>query len=213
MPKTEPFNKFTDEYESWFKSNPLAFKSELNAIKKALPGKGKTIEVGIGTGIFAKALGIGKGIDPSEAMRKKAMEKGIKAGYGIAEDLPYNDKSIANLLMITTLCFVDDIRKSFEEVQRVLWDHGCFIIGYIDRDGPVGQYYEENRKDSLFFRDAKFYTWNEISGLLRETGFSVEKTYQTLFGKANGINKLHEVITGHGQGSFVVIKALKQPDH
>jgi len=36
MPKTGPFDSYSDEYDDWFIINKYAFQSELNAIKKAL---------------------------------------------------------------------------------------------------------------------------------------------------------------------------------
>ena len=53
MAKTGPFNEHLSEYEQWFSDNHYVFKSELEAIRKALPKKGRGIEIGIGSGIFA----------------------------------------------------------------------------------------------------------------------------------------------------------------
>jgi len=65
------FNKYTQEYEEWFEKNKFAYLSEIEALKKVIP-KGKGLEIGVGTGRFAKPLKIDVGIDPSENMLKIA---------------------------------------------------------------------------------------------------------------------------------------------
>ena len=209
MPKTEPFDHYADEYDDWFVINQYAFQSELNAIKKALPENGDTVEVGIGSGIFAAPLGIKEGVDPSEAMREKAKKKDIRVMDAVAENLPYPDQSKDAVLMVTTICFVDDIYKSFQEVHRVLKDDGHFIIGYVDKNSPIGKFYLEQKDENVFYKDAIFFGTEELYEILKDTGFKINNIYQTVFGKLEEINKTQNVLAGYGQGSFVVIKAQK----
>ena len=209
MPKTEPFDNHLEEYERWFVDNHYVFQSELNAVRKAIPIGKKGVEIGVGSGIFAEPLGIAEGIEPSKAMRKKAKERNINAVDAVAENLPYADKSKDVVLMITTICFVDDIYKSFQEVHHVLKDDGYFIIGFVDKNSPVGEIYLEHKNENVFYKDATFYGTEELYGILKKTGFKIENTYQTVFGKLDEINTVQEVLTGYGQGSFVVITAQK----
>jgi len=209
MPKTRPFDNYSNEYEDWFIINKYAFQSELNAIKKAFPDTGDGVEIGIGSGIFAEPLGIKDGVDPSEAMREKAKKRGISVIDAVAEKLPYADQSKDAVLMVTTICFVDDIYKSFQEAHRVLKDNGHFIIGYVDKNSPIGKFYLEQKDKSLFYKDAIFFGTEELYEILRETGFKINNTYQTVFGKIDEINEVQNVLVGYGKGSFVVIKAQK----
>ena len=209
MPKTEPFDNYSNEYEDWFIINKYAFLSELNAIKKTLPENGDAIEVGIGSGIFAAPLGIKEGIDPSEAMREKAKTRNINAVDAVAENLPYPDSCIDFALMVTTVCFLDDIYQSFYEVNRILSTNGFLIIGFVDKNTPLGKIYLEHKDENVFYKDATFYSTKELLGILKNTGFKINNVYQTVFGKLDEINKVQEVITGYGKGSFVVIKAKK----
>ena len=209
MPKTEPFDHYSDEYDNWFAINKYAFQSELNALKKTLPEKGDVIEVGIGSGIFAAQLGIKEGIDPSKAMREKAKKRGIRVIDAVAENLPYTDKSKDAVLMVTTICFVDDIYKSFHEVHRVLKDSGYFIVGYVDKNSVAGKFYLEQKNENVFYKDATFFGTGELYKILKDTGFKIYNTYQTVFGKIDEINKVQNVMVGYGQDSFVVIKARK----
>ncbi len=71
MPKTEVFDKYYMDYDNWFFKNELAYKAELNLIRKLIP-KGKGLEIGVGTGRFAIPFGIQEGIEPSNKMAEIA---------------------------------------------------------------------------------------------------------------------------------------------
>ncbi len=210
MAKIDAFQKYTDEYDHWFEVNRFAFLSELNAVKKALTQSENVIEIGIGSGIFAEPLGINEGIDPSEAMRQKAEKKGLKVLHAVAEKLPYPNESLNGAVMITSICFVDDIYQSFKEAHRVLKNNGFLIIGFVDKDSPVGKEYQKHKEQSTFYRKATFFGTQELSEILIKTGFRVVETWQTIFGKLEGISAEQPVIKGFGEGSFVVIKAQKE---
>ena len=88
-------------YEEWFVKNNNIVKSEIEAIKQLLPKSSEGIEIGVGTGIFASALGIKTGVEPSEKMRNKAIERGINTINAYAENLPISDKMYDFVLMVT----------------------------------------------------------------------------------------------------------------
>ncbi|HCI55700.1 MAG TPA: class I SAM-dependent methyltransferase [Bacteroidales bacterium] len=209
MAKTKPFDKFLNEYEQWFIENYFVYLSELEVVRKLIPYEGKGVEVGVGSGLFASPLGIKYGCDPSETMRKKASERGISAIHGIAEDLPYENNRFDFVLMVTTICFVDDPDRAFREISRILKPDGELIIGFIDKNSPVGKQYSKHKKESVFYRDAIFYSTQEIHDLLGKNGFFIENTLQTVFGKLNEIKEIQHPEQGSGEGCFVVIKAKK----
>ena len=209
MAKTFPFDTHLDDYEQWFIDNHYVFLSELAAIQRLIPLSGTGMEVGIGSGIFAEPLGIKEGVEPSPAMRTKAGERGILPVDGIAEALPYPDKSFDFVLMVTTICFVDDLEKSFIEAGRVLKDNGDLIIGFVDRESPLGNIYLRHKNENIFYRDAVFWSTDEVKGLLKETGFKTDMILQTIFGSLDSIREVQEPEKGYGKGSFVVIRAMK----
>ena len=43
MPKIEPFEKYSDQYENWFVENKYAFKAEIEAVRKHIPEHGRGI--------------------------------------------------------------------------------------------------------------------------------------------------------------------------
>ena len=143
MARTEAFDKYLNEYEEWFIVNEYAYKSELEAVRQFIPGNKKGIEIGVGTGRFSLPFDINEGVEPSSVMRNFAMHKGLEVYNGTAENLPLNDKSYDFALMITTICFVDDVLKSFREINRILKPDGRLIIGFVDRESPLGTIYQK----------------------------------------------------------------------
>jgi ubiquinone/menaquinone biosynthesis C-methylase UbiE len=206
MAKTKPFDEHLNEYEQWFSDNRYAYESELEAIRNILPEKGKGIEIGIGSGVFAAPLGIIEGIEPSGVMREKAAERGLHVIDGVAENLPLADKSYDFALMVTTICFVDDISRSFAEAHRILKDDGFLVLGFVDKESPVGKLYLSLKNKSIFYKDARFYSTEEVYRVLWENDFTIISTHQTIFGLLEQINEIQETENGYGKGSFVVLK-------
>jgi len=210
MAKTAPFDHNRSEYEQWFDDNYFVYLSELEAIRKALRTSGKGVEIGVGSGLFASVLGITEGCDPSATMRAKAIEQGISAIDGIAEHLPYEGKSFDYALMVTTICFVVNLQQSIHEIHRILKPHGELIIGFVDKESPIGLEYLKNKEKSLFYIDANFYSTEDIYKLLWENDFAIKKTYQTVFGTLQQVKEIQKPENGYGKGSFLVIKAQKE---
>jgi SAM-dependent methyltransferase len=209
MPKTEPFEKYTDRYENWFERNKYVYQSEINAIRQILPDFKKGVEIGVGSGRFAEPLGIKFGIEPSSKMRKIARNRGIKVVEGTAENLAFKDCSFDLALMVTTLCFLDDERKVFMEIYRILKYGGYFINGFVDKNSRVGRIYQKNKQKSVFYRTAGFFSTEEVVKLLKKAGFRKFKFRQTVFNEIDKIKQTENVKEGYGDGSFVVIRAQK----
>ncbi len=208
MPGVTTFDKHSDDYEAWFEANPRAYDAELRAVRALLPATGMGLEIGVGTGRFAAPLGIRYGVEPSRAMREKARERGIKVIKGVAEALPFGEQEFDFALMVTTVCFLDDIDLAFKEVLRVLKPGGCFIIGFVDRESPLGTLYRERRDKSTFYKEAMFYSVDELVGHLKDAGFRCFSFRQTIFRPLQEISGPEPVKEGHGEGSFVVVKAI-----
>ena len=206
MPKTEPFEQHVDLYDAWFDSHQEMYAAELRAIGRFIePGKGRGLEVGVGSGKFALPLGIKTGIDPAAAMLKKAGATGIKVFCGVAESLPFADQSFDFLLMVTTICFVDDLVQSFREAFRVLRPGGSIIVAFVDKNSNLGRQYLERKEKSKFYQEAEFFSPPEVLTALKTAGFRKFEVVQTLFGPESTA----EIENGYGRGAFVVVKALR----
>jgi SAM-dependent methyltransferase len=206
MPKIEAFEKYSDAYDEWFEKNPDQYEAELEAIRQLLPSpEAEGLEVGVGSGKFAVPLGIRIGVEPSGAMAIKAEKQGVKVFRGVAENLPFPDGRFDFVLMVTTLCFVDNVIKSFKEAFRVLKLGGCIIVGFVDKESELGRHYAENRERSKFYGDATFFSTQEVLKYLKEAGFVVAKIKQTLIpGDSKGT-----ILDGFGEGAFVVVRGMK----
>ena len=209
MAKVEPFEKHASEYEDWFTKHKFVYQSELEAVRQRLPQNEQGIEIGVGTGRFAAPLGIKFGLEPSAKMREIAQKRGVEAVGGVAEAIPFSESIFDFALMVTTICFVDDLEASFKEAHRILKPGGCLIIGFIDRNSPIGQSYKRHKKNSVFYRAATFYSVGDVVPILKKAGFGDLTLSQTIFKNLSNINRLEPVKSGYGEGSFVVIKAIK----
>ena len=207
MPGVNAFDKNVDRYEQWFVDNPLAYVSEL---RELLPTGGKGIEIGVGTGRFAAPLGIKNGIEPSRSMAEVARKRGVEVVPGVAEHLPFMDGQFDCALMVTTICFLDDIAMAFQEVRRILKPGGVFVIGFVDRESPLGMAYQDRKDKSAFYRDATFYSTKDIVASLKKAGFGSFEYRQTLFLPLDDMAAVEPVKEGHGEGSFVVVRGEKQ---
>jgi ubiquinone/menaquinone biosynthesis C-methylase UbiE len=128
---------------------------------------------------------------------------------GVAEKLPCLDESFDYALMVTTICFVDEPQKSIEEVYRILRPCGKFILGFVDKESPIGKLYQKHKAESIFYAEASFFSTNEIPNLLKNCSFSIKQTLETVFGQVNEIKEQQEPRDEHGEGSFVVVVGEK----
>jgi SAM-dependent methyltransferase len=214
MPKIFPFEKYAEQYERWFEKNRWVYEAELRAVKAMMPTVGRGVEIGVGTGRFAEPLGIKNGVEPSKRMRDFAQKRGIRALDGVAERLPFDDSQFDFVLMVTTVCFVDDISKALMEAHRVLSDGGVLIIGFVDRNSKMGKTYLERQKENVFYKEATFFSVHELVECMNRAGFTDLTFNQTIFGTLAETAEDEPVKPGHGEGSFLVIRGRKeQKDH
>jgi SAM-dependent methyltransferase len=207
----QPFETYTAEYDEWYKKYPYVFKSEVEAIRNMLPaGESHGIEVGLGTGRFSVALGIKEGVEPSFAMRKMAIARGVEVMDSIAERLPYKSLHFDFVLMSSCVSYFFNVHAAFCEAHRVLKRKGSLVIGFVDKNSIIGNFYEAKKANSIFYKHATFYSVPQIVAELREAGFKELEFSQTLFHNLDEIKEFEPAIEGYGNGSFVVIKAIKK---
>ena len=206
MPKTAAFENHSDAYDEWFEINADHYAAELATVRKLLPeDPQKGLEVGVGSGKFAGPLGIKTGVEPCKEMAEKARKLGIEVLPGIAEQLPFDDESVPFILSVTTICFVDDVLKTFQESFRVLQPGGSILVGFVDKESELGKKYQANKDKSRFYQEATFYSTQELIDSLTAAGFNNLHCKQSLIPDV----PQGTIRDGHGEGAFVVIKGYK----
>lgn len=208
---TEAFDNHVAEYEAWYEAHPEVYASELAALRAhfdRLPENIHGIEVGVGTGRFAQPLGIREGVEPSGPMADRAVNRGIEVIDARAEKLPYGDMQF-DFVLFVTICHLQHLKYAFREAHRVLKRDGLIIVGFLPKDKPVARGYWERRRFSTFYRDALFYSPAEVVKLLDASGFRSMVFNQVLFGELEEIKAEQAPKEGYGEGSFVVVSAVK----
>lgn len=202
------FDKYFGQYEEWFELNKLVYLSELKILLKVLPSKGNGLEIGVGSGRFAAPLRIKVGIDPSRNMLRLAKLRGVEVCLAKGEYLPFKAEAFEYAALILTLCFVDNPELVLREAKRVLMKGGKLIIGIVDRESHWGKKYLE-KKESLFYKGANFFSAEEVIKLLTKFDFKKIKAYQTLLQMPDNFIEIEKPKRGYGQGGFVVITCEK----
>ena len=210
MNSVEIFEKYAQEYDEWFDANRLAYESEVRALKMFIPQDSNGLEVGVGTGRFAVPLGVKVGVEPAKAMAARARKRGIEVYEATAEKLPFADSSFDFVLIVVTLCFVQDPLQALKEAKRVLKLGGYIVIGLIDRESFLGKLYESKKKESKFYRHATFYSIKQVSDWLKKLELEDVKIGQTIFKVPQEMTATESVKAGYGEGGFVVIVARKE---
>jgi len=180
MVKREPFEhgifedretveKYNKEVKKWMQN---VAKSFVAVAKKWGIEKGKTLDIGTGTGLltigFAKAFPDMEvvGLDLSEEALQVAGENVQKSGVenisfekGDAQAMPFEDSTFDLVISSNTLHLIDNPVKMFNEIQRVLKFEGKFFISDFKRSWLA--------IFSQHFRAS--YTPEEIRELLRQS--------------------------------------------
>jgi len=142
-------------------------------------------------------------------MLERAQTRGIDVVRGVAEALPVRNGSFDTALIVTTICFVDDIPQTLTEADRILTPSGSLVIGYIDKDSPVGRQYQEKKEQNPFYRDATFVSTDELVDALEAAGFTDFEFVQTIYHWLDEVDGTEPIEEGYGDGSFVGIKATR----
>ena len=184
------FDNLALAYDAWFEGEgKLTFAIETRAFQEVLPSLAKPwLEVGVGSGRFAQALGIETGVDPSIKLVEMARKRGITALLGKGEQQLFDKESFGTVFLIVTLCFVGSPLDVLQEAHRILVSGGKVVLGLVLQESPWGKFYQQKKKQGhRFYKYATFYSYDEVVRLLEEAGFLIEKVVSTLFQKPDRV--------------------------
>jgi len=179
-----PFEALAARYDAWYDGAPgqLLFAAELACLRALVPqGNSPRLEVGVGSGRFAAALGLDIGLDPARAPLRLAAGRGIAVVQGAGERLPFGDRSFGTVVFVATLCFAEDPAAVLGEARRVLARSGRLVAGVVPLDSAWGRRYEaQGLAGHPFYQGARFLTLAEHRRLLADAGFTVSAACSTL---------------------------------
>ena len=194
MALTRIFDEQADRYDAWYDTpaGARAFAEEVGALRPLLAGLPRPwLEVGVGTGRFARTLGVEFGVDPARGPLAIAANRGVRVAIAAGEALPYPSASLGAVVLVVTLCFVSDPLGVLREARRVLRSDGGLVLGVVYAEGPLGQEYQRKAAAGHpYYRHAHFFTRDELARLLVRAGFRLERSRSALLGApASGLLK------------------------
>lgn len=138
-------------------------KVKVNLIKNNINRTDKILDVGCGTGVLT-FNSFFVGIDPSIGLLKLNKNK-VKIN-GIAENLPFKDKTFDIVISITAVHNFNDIEKGLDEIKRVGKNNFIFTVlkkskkfnmikRIIDNKFEINKAIEEE-KDTIFFTSKRY---------------------------------------------------------
>jgi SAM-dependent methyltransferase len=179
------FDREAARYDAWFDSErgrPL-FESEVLCLRQLSAGLRRPwLEVGVGTGRFAEALGVDVGVDPAAGALAYAKGRVTRALAGVGEALPFRNGAFGAAFLIATVCFADDPVGILLEAQRIVEEGGAIVLGIVPAGSPWGRFYmEKGRAGHAFYSQARFFGLDELEELAGAAGLRFERCMSTLF--------------------------------
>jgi ubiquinone/menaquinone biosynthesis C-methylase UbiE len=173
----EVFQTRAQAYDDWFDSEKgqALFELERQCLEQLKSGlQGTWLEVGVGSGRFAQALGVKHGIDPAPALLEQAQARGIQTTLGYGEQLPYADASFDGVLLVCTICFVQSPEEVLAQCQRVLKPQGHVLIGFVPSDSAWAAHYREKAEAGHpFWASARFYSEAQLISMANQAGLDL----------------------------------------
>ncbi len=182
MSSIEVFERFAEKYDTWYRKNTITAHNELRIIKCMIKGRPRPcVEIGSGSGYFTREVGCDLGIDPSLSMLRIARGRGVESVAAVGEDIPLKDKSVGTVLMIVTLCFLDNPMRVLSEIRRIVRQDGLFIVCIVPRESWWSRFYLRlSIAGNPFYKVARFYFVNEMVDLVKNFGFRYIRSLATL---------------------------------
>jgi SAM-dependent methyltransferase len=187
-PAAEPgiavFGERATRYDRWFDSargSPI-FASEVRALGNLAADLDRPwLEVGVGTGRFAQALGIDVGVEPAPAAaRLAARERHVRTVRALGEAPPFGRRSFGTVFVIVTLCFAGRPTALLAEARRVAAAGGV-VVGIVPAESRWGAFYRaEGARGHPFYERARFFSLDELGGLAGAAGLTLVRGTSTL---------------------------------
>jgi len=205
------FDEYCRDYDEWYVRNHYVWLSECLCLK-SLGVSGLVLDVGVGTGAFAGCVdGAVIGVDPALKALTVAAERGVTPVSAFGEHLPFRDSVFDWALLVVTICFLSNPLAALQEVHRVLRPGGFIAVCFVPKDSEWGRYYVMKvwKRESIFYKYARFYSVREVLNLLFSSGFRFAEFTSTLCRSPRSPPALEYPIKGLWGCGFVCVKSVK----
>ena len=207
------FERLAERYDAWYEdpAGRELFAMELACLRPLLQGTTRPrLEVGVGSGRFAAALGVEVGLDPAREPLGLARLRGVRVVQGVGERLPFRDGVFGGVLVVVTLCFADDPQMLLAEARRVLRPGGALVLGELVADSSWGQWYRQRGEAGhSFYSQARFLTVADTERMLKAAGFGVTAARSTLVQPPTDQPHPEPAVDGAGdRAGFVCLQAV-----
>jgi len=182
-PEEQIFDDWPEKYDRWFTTpiGSLIRKYERELILDLLePKPGQIIlDGGCGTGVFTldflQAGSTVTGLDISLPMLIRARQKmnllAFRPVLGDMRALPFPDSSFDKTVSVTALEFIEDARKTVQELFRVTRMGGCVVVATLN---SLSHWAERRREEASkghpIFQEAIFRSPAELLSLAEQRG-------------------------------------------
>ncbi len=178
------FERLASKYDAWYDGpvGRIAFPLEVEVLRPLLESSPKPwLEIGVGSGRFARELGVEVGIDPALKPLILAKKRSVTVIGAVGEKLPFRNASFGAVLIVVTLCFVEEPIAVLNEARRVLFRDGSLVLGMVFADSPWGEFYRRKALEGHpFYKVARFLSRSELRQMLELTGFRLVAARSTL---------------------------------
>lgn len=178
------FDQYAEDYDRWFdtEEGSVLFGMEIEAVRTLMKDlEHPFLEIGVGSGRFAKELGIDFGIDLSSRLLEIAKSRGINVKKARGEKLPFGNESFGGVFILFTLCYVENPAMVISESKRVLKKGGGLIIGIINSKSLWGELYMKKKEEGHpIYRHARFYSIDEAIKMVEKEDMEIERYSSTL---------------------------------
>ncbi len=184
-PGVEVFEQGASRYDAWFETarGRAIFASEVRCLRRLSADLPRPwLEVGVGTGQFAAALGMDVGVDPAVAPLQYAQGRGITAAAALGQALPFADNQFGAAFVIVTICFADDPSGLLAEARRVVKGDGGVVLGIVPAGSAWARLYaSKGTSGHPFYSQATFFSLGDLVSLARSAGLRLQRSASTLF--------------------------------
>jgi ubiquinone/menaquinone biosynthesis C-methylase UbiE len=213
----DAFDEAARSYDDWY-STPKGrqvFSAEMRLIEALLPKRGVGLEIGAGTGVFAKALtDVNRQVvclDLSREMLMKAAAKGLPCILGSADSSPLRSRSLGFAYMVTVIEFLADPVASLRETSRVMVEDASSVVLFINRESLWGKLYAEMaEKGDLVFSHAHLYTKVEVEEMGRTADLRPDEAQGTLTTGPTSLDAGDDIVNPSTKTGVIAIKFTKR---